>query len=262
MEVYLLLLLSGLVAGFLAGLFGIGGGVVLVPIFNFFFSSCMGIPEEMAFKVSIATSLAVITVSTLFTTGVHFFSGKFELRELPYFLPFIVTGIAAGVSISHFLSGHFLKKLFGFFLLLLSVKQLTGKGGAPSISVKEKILLPAVLFSSALSSALLGIGGGVVVNTLLFSLSEIETKRVVALASVVSFINALLGTFFYMLFPAEKVLNWQVGYIYLPAALLVSAGGIAGSRLGIKLLHRINQYALKKLFGLLLLVIGFRMLIK
>ena len=261
MEVYLLLLLSGLVAGFLAGLFGIGGGVILVPIFNYFFSSYMGVPEEIAFKISIATSLAVITVSTLFTSGTHFFSGKFELRELPKFLPFIAAGIVVGVFVSHFLSGHFLKKLFGFFLLLLGVKQLTRRGGAPSVSIKERILLPVVLFSSALSSALLGIGGGVVVNTLLFSLSEIETKRVVALASVVSFINAFLGTLFYMLFPARKVLSWQLGYIYLPAAVLVSVGGLIGSRIGVGLLHSLNRHVLKRMFGLLLLLIGLRMII-
>ena len=261
MEVYLLLLLSGLVAGFLAGLFGIGGGVVLVPIFNFFFSSYMGVPEEVAFKISIATSLAVITVSTLFTSGIHFFSGKIELRELFPLLPFLAAGIVVGVSVSHFLSGHFLKKLFGVFLLLLSVKQLTGKEGAPSLSIKEKILLPLVLFFSALSSALLGIGGGVVVNTLLFSLSKIETKRVVALASVVSFVNAFLGTLFYMLLPAVKALGWQWGYIYLPAAVLVSTGGLIGSRIGVGLLHSLNRHVLKRMFGLLLFLIGLKMVI-
>ena len=261
MEVYLLLFIAGVVAGFAAGLFGIGGGVILVPMFNYFFSY-LGVPEELGFKISVATSLAVITVSTLFTSGVHVLSGKVDLKELLKLLPWILVGILLGVLFSHFVSGHFLKKIFGLFLLLLSFKLITDRSGAPKFSFKENVLLPAVLFLSAFSSALLGIGGGVVVNTLLFSLSQIETKRVVALASTISFINAFLGTILYMFVPAHKVLSWQLGYVYIPAAFFVALGGIIGSRLGLKLLHRINQHLLRRIFGFLLILIGLKMLIK
>ena len=262
MEVYILLFTAGIVAGFAAGLFGIGGGVILVPLFNYFFTSYLGVPEEIGFKISVATSLAVITVSTLFTSGLHVVSGKVDIRELLKLLPWIFAGILFGVLFSHFVSGHVLKKIFGLFLLLLSVKLITDRGGAPKFSFKENVLLPAVLLLSAFSSALLGIGGGVVVNTLLFSLSQIETKRVVALASVISFINAFLGTILYMVVPAHRVLSWQVGYIYIPAALFVALGGIIGSRFGVKLLHMMNQHLLRKLFGLLLVLIGLKMVIK
>ena len=261
MEVYLLLFIAGVVAGFAAGLFGIGGGVILVPMFNYFFSY-LGVPEELGFKISVATSLAVITVSTLFTSGVHVLSGKVDLKELLKLLPWILVGILLGVLFSHFVSGHLLKKIFGLFLLLLSFKLITDRSGAPKFSFKETVLLPAVLLLSAFSSALLGIGGGVVVNTLLFSLSQIETKRVVALASTISFINAFLGTILYMFVPAHKVLSWQLGYVYIPAAFFVALGGIIGSRLGLKLLHRINQHLLRRIFGFLLILIGLKMLIK
>lgn len=262
MEVYVLLFIAGLIAGFSAGLFGIGGGVILVPMFNYFFSGYLGVPEEVGFKISVATSLAVITVSTLFTSGVHVLSGKVDLRELLKLLPWIFVGILSGVLFSHFVSGYVLKKIFGLFLLLLSIKLITDKGGAPSISLSEELLIPLVLLLSAFASALLGIGGGVVVNTFLFSLSQIETKRVVVLASVVSFINAFLGTLLYMITPAHKVLSWQLGYIYVPAAVFVALGGILGSRFGVKLLHRMNQHLLKRLFGVLLIVIGVKMVLK
>ncbi len=262
MEVYFLLFIAGVVAGFAAGLFGIGGGVILVPIFNYFFSAYLGVSEEIGFKISVATSLAVITTSTLFTSGFHILSGKLDPKEVLKLIPWILTGVLAGVLFSHFVSGHVLKKVFGIFMLLLSLKILTDKESNLRISVKETFLLPFALFLSAFSSALLGIGGGVVVNTLLFSMSQIETKRVVILASVVSFMNALFGTAFYMMFPAHKALDWQAGYIYLPAALFVSIGGLLGSRLGIRLLHRMNQHLLKRLFSILLLGIGLKMLIK
>ncbi len=262
MEVYLLLFLAGVIAGFAAGLFGIGGGVILVPMFSYFFTSYLGISEELGFKISVATSLAVIMVSTLFTSGLHIISGKVDVRELLKLLPWILVGILFGVLFSHFVSGHVLKKIFGLFLLLLSVKLITDRGGVPKFSFRENVLLPAVLLLSAFSSALLGIGGGVVVNTLLFSLSRVETKRIVALASVISFVNAFLGTLLYMFVPAHRILNWQLGYIYIPAAVFVALGGVLGSRFGVKLLHKINQHLLRRLFGILLVLIGLKMLIR
>jgi uncharacterized membrane protein YfcA len=260
-EVYLILFLVGIVSGFAAGLFGIGGGVILVPIFNYFFS-LKGVSEEIGFKLSVATSLSVITVSTLFTSGLHIFKGKVEFGRVLRILPYIFSGILLGVLFSHLVSGSFLKRFFGVFLLLLSFKILAEKKGVLRFNLKESVLFPFTSLLSAFLSALLGIGGGVVVNTLMFSFSEMEVKTVVAFASVLSFINAFLGTLLYLLVPAERVLSYQVGYIYLPAALFVSIGGLIGSRLGVNILHTVEQKLLKRLFGVLLFLIGLRMLMK
>jgi len=259
-EVYVSLLLIGLISGFAAGLFGIGGGVILVPAFSYFFS-LKGVPKEIGFKLSVATSLSVIAVSTLFTSGFHILKGKVSVGEILRLMPFILLGISTGVLISHAVSGELLKKFFGLFLILLSLKILSGKGSGLKLPIKEKLLAPLISLTSAFFSALLGIGGGVVVNTLMFSLSQRDVREVVALASVLSFVNAVFGTVLYSIVPAQKVLNYQVGYVYIPAALLVSIGGIAGSRLGLKFLHSTEQKALKKLFGLLLIVLGIKMLL-
>lgn len=257
---YLVLITIGAGAGFLAGLFGIGGGVLLVPAFLFFFHS-LGIEEDVSFKLSVATSLSVISISTLFTSGFHIIKGKVDAKFVLKLIPVIVLGVSLGVLTSHLTPGKVLKKFFGIFLLLFSVKLLKDQGISKKTVLNEKLLAYLVSFLSAFLSALLGIGGGVVVNTLMFSFSEMEIPKVVGLASVLSFTNAFLGTILYFTMPSKSVLPHQFGYIYLPATVFVSAGSLVGTRIGIKLLHSVEHQTLKKAFGLLLVLLGVKMLL-
>ena len=255
-----LLLLCGLVAGFAAGLFGIGGGVILVPAFWFLFSS-FGVPEEVAVKLSVATSLSVIAITTLFTSGIHLLKGSLRPRELLSLLLYALPGVGLGVWVASKISGIFLKKLFGALLVLLGVRSLTGSRPKVKRESSSPLLIPVTVFISGFFSSLFGIGGGVVVNASLFNFSSLPAERIVALASFISFINAVAGSLFYLFVPAQKVLNYQVGYVYLPGALLVSVGSLVGSRLGIYALRRLNRRYLKRAFGALMVVLGVKSLI-
>ncbi len=257
-ELLFLLFVSGLLSGFLAGLLGIGGGIILVPMFWFLFSY-LKIPGELTLKLSIGTSLAVITVITLFTSGFHIFKGKLKKEELLKIIIWIFPGIALGVFSSHLLPAYILKKLFAVVLLVVGIRTLKGIGSV-RVKFSEKVLIPVAATLSAFLSSLLGIGGGIVINSLLFSLSKIKADKVVALASVVSFFNATLGSLMYMVFPSVEVLHWQVGYVYFPAVILVSLGSIPGSRIGLSLLHRLSHQLLKKLFAVLLIVVAIKIL--
>jgi len=258
--IYFILAGLGFGAGLLAGLFGIGGGVLLVPTFLFFFHH-LGVGENESFKLSVATSLSVITVSTLFTSGFHIVKGKVETKLVIRLIPFIIAGVLLGVFTSHAISGKILKKFFGFFLLLFSLKLLKNQEVSQKTRLNERVLIYCTSLLSAFLSALLGIGGGVVVNTLLFTFSEMEVPKIVGLASVLSFTNAFLGTVFYLTMPAKVTLSHQIGYIYLPAAIFASAGSLIGSRIGMKLLHTLEHELLKRLFGVLLVLLGVKMLL-
>jgi uncharacterized membrane protein YfcA len=257
-ELLFLLFLSGLFSGFLAGLLGIGGGIILVPMFWFLFPY-LGVPEDLVLKLSIGTSLAVITVVTFFTSGFHILKGKLKKEELFRLIGWIVPGIVLGVFSSHLLPAHILKRLFAIVLLTVGVKILKGIGSV-KVRFSEKILIPVATTLSAFLSSLLGIGGGIVINSLLFSLSKIKADKIVALASVVSFFNALFGSLMYMGFPSVEFLSWQVGYVYFPAVILVSFGAIPGSRIGLLLLSKLSQRLLKKVFAVLLIVIAIKIL--
>ncbi|MEO2068970.1 MAG: sulfite exporter TauE/SafE family protein, partial [Desulfurobacteriaceae bacterium] len=143
--------------------------------------------------------------------------------------------------------------------LAVGVKILKGVGSV-KVRLSEKILIPVATTFSAFLSSLLGIGGGIVINSLLFSFSKIKADKIVALASVVSFFNALFGSLMYMMFPSVELLSWQIGYVYLPAVILVSLGAIPGSRVGLSLLAKLSQRSLKKLFAILLIIIAIKIL--
>jgi uncharacterized membrane protein YfcA len=252
------LFVAGLFSGLLAGLLGIGGGIILVPMFWFLFSY-LKVPGEVSLKLSIGTSLGVITVITLFTSGFHIFKGKLKKEELLKIIIWVVPGIALGAFSSHLLPAHILKKLFGAVLLVVGIRTLKGTGRV-KVELSGKVLIPVAVTLSAFLSSLLGIGGGIVINSLLFSLSRIRADKVVALASIVSFFNATLGSLMYVALPSVKVLHWQTGYIYFPAVIFVSLGAIPGSRIGLSLLHKINHQFLKKLFAILLIVVAIKIL--
>ncbi len=253
------LLIAGGVAGFAAGLFGIGGGVILVPFFWILFNS-FGVGQELSVKLSVATSLSVIALTTLFTSLSHLFRGNLSLKEVAKLTLFSLPGVGLGVWLAKVMPAHLLKKLFGLLMVLMGLRNSLGsvkKGRA----LAGEGLVPLTVFISGFFSSLLGIGGGVVVNSILFSLSSLPVERVVAVASLSSFLNALFGTFFYMVLPSEKVLSYQVGFVYLPATFLVSLTSILGSRLGLKVLRRVSQSHLKRAFGLLMILVGLKILL-
>lgn len=254
------LLLAGVIAGFSAGLFGIGGGVVLVPVFWLLFRS-FGVGGELSVKLSVATSLSVIAVTTLFTSASHLLRGTLRWSEAVRLFFFSAPGVALGVWLAKILPAHLLKRLFGLLLLVLGVRNASGTSFGKGKARRGEELIPLTVFISGFFSSLFGIGGGVVINSILFSFSRIPVEKVVAVASLSSFLNAVFGTFLYLLVPAQKVLSYQVGFVYLPATFLVSAGSIAGSRLGLNVLRRVSQSHLKRAFGIFMILIGLKVLL-
>lgn len=254
-----LLLVCGVFAGFLAGLFGIGGGVVLVPAFLFLFKS-FGVSDEFSIKLAVATSLSVITITTFFTSGTHLLRGTLKREELLKLFAFSVPGVFVGALIAKVISGTLLKKLFAFLLISVGLKNLLGKGRDKGVKKGSQLILYATLFAAGLFSSLFGIGGGVVINSVLFNFSFLPVEKVVSIASTSSFLNALMGTVIYSLVPAKKVLNYQVGFVYVPGAFLVSFGSIVGSRLGLKLLRNLSQSHLKKAFAVIIILLGIKMI--
>ena len=252
---------TGLTSGFLAGLFGIGGGVILVPAFWIIFSH-LGIPESEAIKLSIGTSLTVITITTLFTSGSHLLKGNLNAKEIVWLLIWILGGVCIGIYLSHRLSGIFLKKIFATLLIIVSLKHLKKSNSTvKKVVPNEKIVIPITIFFSALSSALLGIGGGVIVNSFLFSLTNRDVTKIVALSSTVSFLNALFGSIGYLLVKPETQIPYQIGYVYVPAAIFVSLGALVGSKIGLNLLYRVESRNLKTWFFLMLMLIAIKILL-
>ncbi|WP_241546818.1 sulfite exporter TauE/SafE family protein [Thiohalobacter thiocyanaticus] len=253
--------LTGALAGLLAGLFGIGGGLVMVPALLWIFA-LQGFPSVHLMHLAVGTSLAAIVFTGAVSAQAHLRRGAVDWRLAGWLTVGVLAGAALGTTLADRLDGAVLRGLFGGFLLVVAVKlALELQPGGPAVAARPAVLVPAGLGIGALS-VLLGIGGGTLTVPLLLWLGAAMTTAVgtaaacgvpIALAGALGFI--LIGRDAAGLPPAS------LGYVYWPAVLGILLLSLPGARLGAVLAHRLPARRLRRLFALVLVLIGMRMLI-
>lgn len=254
-------LLAGIFAGLTAGLFGVGGGLVVVPILVFVFES-QGFPVDVLTHMAIATSLATIVFTSLSSVYNHHKRGAVLW---PVFRPMSI-GIAVGATLGVLtlvqLDGWLLKKLFGVFAVVVAIRMFIKSSSAHSLELPGKFALSSVGVLIAWFSAIFGIGGGTL-SVPYLSRYKIEMKEVVGTAAAcglpialfATLSNAMVGSDF------QGRPEWSVGLIYLPALLGISVCSVYFAKVGAQLAHRLPPLLLKKLFAGFLLLVGIRFLL-
>lgn len=249
----------GLFSGFLAGLLGIGGGLVIVPALLLIFPY-QGLSPAGIAHAAVATSLATVIVTSLTAAYAHH---RHHAMEWPVFwkmAPGLLGGAVVGAMIAGGLSGGVLRVFFGVFALLVAIQ--TGWRLQPSPQGR----LPAVLGLAAVGafigmiSAIVGVGGGTLTVPFL-RWSNVSMQRAVATSSACGFPIAVGGS---LGFTVMDVINAQTvelsGSIYWPAALWISAASIVAVPLGAKLTHRISTLLLGRVFAVVLAIIALRLI--
>lgn len=254
-------LIAGVFAGITAGLFGVGGGLVVVPILIFIFQ-WQGVSPDVLTHLAIGTSLATI-VFTSSSSVIKHNQKKGVLWAI--FKPMslgIILGAVLGVFTVVQLEGEFLKKLFGVFAILVSIKMLF------KIQVESLKPLPSnpVFVTAgvivAWVSSIFGIGGGTLTVPFL-SRFKIPMKQVVGtsaacglpIALFASLSNVVIGS------GVPDRPEWSLGFIYLPALLGIALTSIYFARVGASLAHYLPGPLLSKLFAGFLMVVGIKFLI-
>ncbi|MCP1330446.1 sulfite exporter TauE/SafE family protein, partial [Halomonas sp. R1t4] len=149
----------GAVAGTMAGLFGVGGGIIIVPVLVFAFG-LQGISPEITMHLAVGTSLATIVITGASSALGHFRKGSVHRAWLMALLPGLMLGAIAGVFIADNLSGTVLGTLFGVFVLLLATKMVIGLTPKPGTIAPGKVAMTIAGGVVGAISALFGIGGG------------------------------------------------------------------------------------------------------
>lgn len=258
-ESLLLYLGCGAVAGLAAGLFGIGGGIVIVPFLAWLFPG-RGFAEESVMLAAVATSLATIVVTSVSSVWAHHQKGAVSWPAVLHLAPGIVAGSVLGPVVAQQLPVPVFKLLFGAFLWWVAARTLRGHGASPPRS------RPGVAFSLfgafiGLCSSVLGIGGGTLSVPFLLR-SGYPMKQAIAVAGACGFPIAVVGTLTYLL------LGWNgtampepsVGYVYVPAFMGITLASVPGATLGAWLAHRMRTRILKQSFALILIGVGARLL--
>jgi uncharacterized membrane protein YfcA len=255
---YVFYLGLGAVAGLISGLFGLGGGAVIVPLLIFSFAA-QGISPEIATHLAIGTSLATIVVTSLSSIYTHHQKGAIRWELVKRLSPGIVIGSALGGLVAISLNGTLLQLMFGSFMICIGLQMLFYKTNSV-LGLKPSSPLLAVAGTGIGGiSALFGIGGGVLTTPLL-SHYGVKIHQSVASAAACGFPIALVATLVYSSSGviAEQLPGSNLGYIFVPAWLGIIVTSTPFARLGATLAHRANERILKQSFGWVVLLLGIR----
>ncbi|MFN3313428.1 MAG: sulfite exporter TauE/SafE family protein [Hyphomonas sp.] len=251
---------AGLFAGLTAGLFGIGGGVVIVPTL-FFLLSTMGY-DETAMHVAVATSLATIILTSARSVMAHHRHGAVDWAVIRGWSPWIVLGAVIGMLLAGYFSKQVMLGIFGTILLLFAAQFYFGRPGWKLAPEMPKGIARAGIgtFNGALS-AIMGIGGGTLGVTLM-TLCGMAMHRAVATAAGWGIAIGLPGAIaaIFVGWGREGLPPFSAGFVNLPAFALISVFTVLMAPVGAALAHKLNAERLKRLFGILLAVVSARMI--
>jgi uncharacterized membrane protein YfcA len=252
------LLAAGLFAGFTAGIFGVGGGFVVVPAMLLILPLLGGAPHEYT-HVAIGTSAATIIVSSLRSVTAHARRGAVEFEVLKTWGPWLVIGDAVGVILAGHIDGTILKLIFATGVLLMSVMFMAPRLNSLVISQTMPTGVTRFAIAGGLGtfSSLLGIGGGTIAVSVM-TLCSRTIHRAIATASGIGTLIAIPTAIgFAIIGLGHAGLPWgSIGYVNLPAALAISSMSILTAPYGAAAAHRLPSAPLKIIFGAYLVVIS------
>jgi len=252
---------TGAVAGLLAGLLGIGGGLVIVPALAILFAGS-GFAAANLMHFAVGTSLATIVPTALSSMLAHRRRGSVHWQAVRTLLPGILLGGLGGAWLARQISSPALEMFFGVFEILVAVQLLFGAGPAPHRvlpGVGRQGLAGAVI---GCVSALLGIGGGTLTVPWLVW-HRIDIRLAVGTAATIGLPIALAGAAGFALGGHQGV--WlpghNTGFIYWPAVAGIVLGSVPLAPAGAWLAHRLQRRVLQCVFALVLLLIGLKMIL-
>jgi len=254
------LLAVGACAGLIAGLFGIGGGVIMVPAL-YYVLTALGYGEH-AMHAAVGTSLMVIVATSLRSVAAHAEKGAVDFQVLKTWTPWIVVGALAGSAVADLAPGRALTGLFGAVALLLSAQFFFGRPDWTLAKDMPGQPLRGLLggFIGVLS-ALMGIGGGVFGVTLMTVCGK-SMHTAVATAAGFGVAIGLPGAVGFMIAGLDETgrAPFSLGYVNLAAFVILAGAAVFLAPVGANLAHSLNAKRLKQIFAIGLLVMALNML--
>lgn len=256
-----ILLGIGAFAGVIAGLLGVGGGIVLVPAFFYTFSH-LGYGGPQVMQVCLATSLATIIVTSLRSGLGHHKKGAVDLAILRAWAPWIIGGALVGVFTAAALKTVVLQAIFGVIGLGVGVYMALGRadwrlGAAMPQGATRGVLASLMGFLSVL----MGIGGGTF-GVPLMSLYSVPIHRAVATAAGFGVVIAVPSVIVFLTLNIADAPPYTIGAVNLPAFLITIAMTLITTPWGVRLAHAMDPKPLKRVFAVFIIIVALNMLRK
>lgn len=261
MEYFLLYLAVGLIAGFLAGLLGVGGGLIIVPILIFIFTA-QHFPEAHLVHIALGTSLASIMFTSISSFRAHHARGAVNWHIVRTVTPGIVVGTLLGSLLAAHLSTAFLKGFFVVFLLYVGTQMMLNIKPAGSRQLPGVIGMFAAGSVIGGVSSLVGIGGGTL-SVPFMTWCNVKMHEAIGTSAAIGFPIAVAGAVGYVAngWAVPGLPAHSLGFVSLPATAGVVVASILTAPLGARLAHRLPVAQLKKVFAILLYTMGIKMAI-
>jgi uncharacterized protein len=252
---------AGIFGGILAGLLGVGGGIVIVPALYLALSTA-GMDPAITMQVAVGTSLATIVFTSLSSGYGHFKRGAIDMDLLKLWAPSLLVGVVIGALLGGYVSGLILVAVFATVAALVALDMIFRKTkDDPTPRGFAKPIWAVLGVVTGGLSAMMGIGGGTIGVPLLNFLGY-DIRRAVGTSAAIGFIIGLPGAVVYALtgLGAEGLPPFSLGYVNLAAAAIIIPLTSSFAHVGVKLAHSIPRRALRFAFGIFLMITSLRML--
>ena len=252
----------GSFSGVLAGLFGIGGGIIIIPTFFYIFSY-LAFPDEILSHMVLGSSLGVIAFSSISSTFSHHSKGAVNWRLIKVVAPSIVIGSSLGGLTAGYLESSTLQGLVSLFLVVASV-QLIFEFPPPSQNHKTNLAGPVIAGGGiGWLSGVFGIGGGIF-SVPYFYHRGLKMMHAIGTSAACGIPIAIAGSISYILIGYENLNlpEYSVGYVYLPATIIVGVMSSLTAKFGVNIAHRMKQKKLRIAFAFLVMIMALNLLMR
>jgi len=254
------MLLTGAIGGVLAGLLGVGGGIVIVPVLEAALTF-VGVDPSVRMHIAVATSLATIIPTSISSARAHHRRDSIDFAVIRYWSPWIVIGAVAGIMIAANVGAEFLAAVFAVVALAVAIKMaLPFDDKNLANDIPRGILGPTIPIGIGTISTLMGIGGGTLSVTAM-TLSNKPIHLAVGTASLFGLVIALPATLGYVISGWDNALlpAASLGYVNVLGFALIAPATVLFAPLGAKIAHALPRRQLSTLFGLFLFIVAVRM---
>ncbi|MWN32757.1 MULTISPECIES: sulfite exporter TauE/SafE family protein [unclassified Gilliamella] len=263
---FLIFLCIGAAAGLLAGMFGVGGGALIVPALIFTLSY-FNLGEAWINHIAIATSLATIIGTSLSSSYIHNKNHNIQWPILKKMVLGCIIGTLCGSYMTPYIPGNWLKWIFILFLIYVSVKFILQIDKKQENQFSKDISFNNYIFVFAgtvigIFSALVGVGGGVLVIPFL-KRCGVDMRKAIGTSAAFTLPVAIGGTIGYIIagWNNSQLPQYCLGFVYLPAALVIMLASIPMAKVGVQIAQKLSIKKLIRFFGLFLLLLAIKLTI-
>jgi len=255
--------LTAVPVGFVAGLFGIGGGLITVPFLYYIFG-LLGIDPQYIMHLAVGTSFAIIIPTSTVSVLTHHKYKAVDFQVVKNYGVYVILGVIIGTIFAASLKTKSLVLFFSIIILLLGIYLLLLKEKEQSVIIEMKLYLKIILgLIVGFISAPMGIGGAIM-NVPILKFFGYSINKAIGSAAAIGFLIALFGASGFLITGnyLKTELPLSIGFLNIPAFLIFIPITTFMARIGARTVHRIDKNKISKFFGIFLLIIATKFLLE